>query len=88
MRSIGIGHTEMTGSGVIMGMMRIGDLGDAEIRGLFDAARSTGINTFDHADIYGGETHLCETRFGDALSLTAKAREEIILQSKVGIRPG
>ena len=47
-----------------------------------------GINVFDHADIYGGERHLCEKRFGEAVTLTPAQREAIVIQSKVGIRKG
>ena len=75
-------------SSVVLGLMRISKMADAEIRTLFDTAREVGITLFDHADIYGGETHLCERRFGEALKLTAKEREAIQIQSKVGIRRG
>lgn len=41
---------------------------------------------FDNADIYGrGE---CETIFADALKKSSIKRDEIYIQSKVGIRPG
>jgi predicted oxidoreductase len=39
--------------------------------------------------VYGSTTHGCETRFGVALDLPSSEREQIVLQSKVGIRsPG
>jgi predicted oxidoreductase len=68
--------------------MRIDALDDGQIRGLYRAARDVGIDVFDHADIYGGEPHRCEARFGAAITLSAAEREEIVVQSKVGIRPG
>jgi predicted oxidoreductase len=43
-------------------------LDDAAIRDLIAAARDSGINYFDHANIYGGERHFCERRFGGAIS--------------------
>ncbi|MGN8024646.1 aldo/keto reductase [Microbacterium sp. 22242] len=72
---------------VIAGMMRIEDLTDAQIRELYDTARTSGIDFFDHADIYGRAMHGCEKRFGEALGLSAAERDEITLQTKCGIVP-
>ncbi|MBK0296639.1 hypothetical protein IAE22_32235, partial [Bacillus sp. S34] len=41
---------------------------------------------FDHAAVYGG-WHGCEERFGSAVTLSPSERAEIVLQTKVGIRP-
>ena len=49
-------------------------------------ARS-GIDFFDHADIYGRAMHGCEKRFGEALGLSGAERDEITLQTKCGIVP-
>ncbi|KQX38985.1 aldo/keto reductase [Devosia sp. Root436] len=68
--------------------MRIAKMSDAEIATLFGSARDAGIDVFDHADIYGGERHRCEQRFGEAVALTPAQREQIVIQSKVGIRKG
>ncbi|WP_309065713.1 aldo/keto reductase [Microbacterium sp.] len=76
-----------TAPAVIAGMMRITDKPDAEIRTLYDTARSAGIDFFDHADIYGGAMHVCEDRFASALRLSPAQREEIVLQTKCGIVP-
>ncbi|WP_341941615.1 aldo/keto reductase [Microbacterium sp. LWH10-1.2] len=72
---------------VIAGMMRIDDKNDAQIRALYDTARASGIDFFDHADIYGGRMHFCEERFAGALQLSRAEREEIVLQTKCGIVP-
>jgi len=72
---------------VIAGMMRIDRKDDTEIRELYSAARSSGIDFFDHADIYGGAMHVCESRFAEALDLTPSERDEIVLQTKCGIVP-
>ena len=72
---------------VVAGMMRIDGRTDAQIRELYDTARSNGIDFFDHADIYGGAMHVCEERFGAALGLSAAERDEITLQTKCGIVP-
>ena len=80
-------RTNLQASNVILGMMRISDMDDQEIRALVGTARDVGINFFDHADIYGG-AHGCEKRFGDAVTFTDAEREAVIIQSKVGIRQG
>lgn len=71
-----------------LGMMRIATLEPDEIRALYEGAREAGVSLFDHADIYGGGEHGCEQRFGDAITLSAGEREEIVLQTKCGIKPG
>lgn len=43
-----------------------------------------GINTFDHADIYGD--YKCEELFGDLLSKKSFKREDIVLFTKCGVR--
>lgn len=72
-------------SAVALGLMRINDKSDAEIRNLYAAARESGINFFDNADIYGPTLHACEARFGGALKLSSSEREHIIIQTKAGI---
>lgn len=76
-----------TAPAVVAGMMRIDDKDDAHIRELYAAARTAGIDFFDHADIYGGSMHFCESRFADSLQLSASERDEIVLQTKCGIVP-
>ena len=88
MKHYEISRSGLKASSVILGLMRIAKMSDDEIRALVDGAVAAGINMVDHADIYGGETHLCEQRFGDAMRLTPAAREKIIIQSKAGIRKG
>jgi len=81
-------QTTLEASRVILGLMRITDLDAEEIRTLVGTARDSGINVFDHADIYGGAPHVCEQLFGDAVTFSGADRESVIIQSKVGIRPG
>ncbi|MFT3860550.1 aldo/keto reductase [Micropruina sp.] len=73
---------------VVLGLMRIASLSDAQLRDMVDTARAVGVTTFDHADIYGGEPHRCERRFGESGAVPASERHEVIVQSKVGIRSG
>jgi predicted oxidoreductase len=88
MKKLALPQTDLTASNVILGLMRIAELDDEAIRTLFATAREVGIDFFDHADIYGGQPHSCERRFGDSIRLTPAEREQITIQSKVGIRPG
>ncbi|MCG7308149.1 aldo/keto reductase family oxidoreductase [Brachybacterium sp. ACRRE] len=76
--------TEITAPNVVLGLMRINDKSDEEIRTLVNTARDAGIDFFDHADIYGGD-HLCERRFAEAMHLNANERSEITIQTKAGI---
>jgi predicted oxidoreductase len=80
--------TELNLSSVVLGLMRIADMSNAEIDRLVRTALDAGINVFDHADIYGGQRHRCEQRFGEAVSLSADERARMVIQSKVGIRKG
>lgn len=88
MKTINLPNTKLEASNIILGLMRIMPLRDEDIRGLVGAARDAGINFFDHADVYGGEPHACEKRFGDAVTFPAQERAAITIQSKVGIRSG
>ncbi len=83
-----LGQTDLTVSNVVLGLMRIAELSDQQIVELVTAARDAGITMFDHADVYGGEPHGSERRWGDALQLSVADRESMVIQSKVGIRDG
>ncbi len=85
MKTVPFGST--SAPAVIAGMMRIDDKDDAHIRDLYGTARDAGIDFFDHADIYGGSMHHCESRFAAALDLSPAERDEIVLQTKCGIVP-
>ncbi|NEN05122.1 aldo/keto reductase family oxidoreductase [Diaminobutyricibacter tongyongensis] len=88
MKTLTLPQTDLNASNIILGLMRISELSDEEIRELVGAARDSGINYFDHADIYGSERHQCERRFGEAVTFSPAEREAVIIQSKVGIRDG
>ena len=70
---------------VVLGLMRIQEKTDDEVRELIGAARDTSIDFFDHADVYGSDLHGCEKRFAEAMRLTPAQRDEITLQTKCGI---
>lgn len=88
MKSFKQPQADLTLSSIVLGLMRIAKMSDADIRHLFDAAVDAGVTMIDHADIYGGAPHVCEARFGDAVKLSPADRERIMIQSKAGIRKG
>ena len=85
MKTFTLPGTEMTVPNVVLGLMRIQDKSDQEVRTLVSTARDAGIAFLDHADVYGAELHGCERRFAEALRLTPSEREQFIIQSKAGI---
>jgi predicted oxidoreductase len=87
MKTLQLPQTGIEAGAVVLGLMRIPDMTDSQIRELVDTAREVGVTMFDHADVYGGD-HLCERRFGDAITFSPSDREQVQLQSKVGIREG
>ena len=72
---------------VISGCMRFADFDRDGMNRYIHSAMELGINIFDHADIYGGGKS--EEIFGLAMKDDSSLkREDMILQSKCGIRPG
>lgn len=75
-------------SSIISGTMFWGkwgvSLSTAKMQELIEYNIEIGINSFDHADIYGGYT--TEAEFGKALQLSNTERENIKLISKCGIQ--
>ncbi|WP_258061091.1 aldo/keto reductase [Rathayibacter rathayi] len=87
MKHVPLGTSGVDSPNVVLGLMRIPEMSDEAIRGLVGAARDSGIDFFDHADVYGGELHRCEERFAEAMALTPSERERVVLQTKAGIVP-
>lgn len=85
MRNISLPGTSWEVPAIIAGMMRIDQMSDPDIQAMTEAAIDTGITFFDHAAIYGGD-HLCERRWAEAMKFTPAQREELIIQTKAGIR--
>ena len=73
-------------SSIGLGCMRIAELSDAAAATLIAAALDSGIDLFDHADIYGAGKS--EEIFARAMAMLGVARETVVLQSKCGIRDG
>lgn len=87
MKTFALPGTDIVAPNVVLGLMRIADKSDDEIRELVHAARDAGIDFVDHADIYGGELHRCERRFAEAMALSSSERDAITIQTKCGIVP-
>ncbi|MFC0675004.1 aldo/keto reductase [Brachybacterium hainanense] len=85
MRTFTLPGTDITVPNVVLGLMRIQDKSDEEVRTLVRTAREVGIDFVDHADIYGSELHGCERRFAEAMRLSPSEREQWTIQSKAGI---
>jgi predicted oxidoreductase len=85
MKTFALPGSEITAPNVVLGLMRIQDKSDDEVRTLVRTAMDAGINFLDHADVYGSELHGCERRFAEAMRLTPSEREQLVIQTKTGI---
>lgn len=84
MQNINISNGPENASRLIFGCMRIPALSVEEAAKMIETAAKLGINFVDHATCYSdGEA---EKRFGDAMALTDVKREDLIIQSKCGLR--
>lgn len=86
MKKINIANGEISASEIVLGCMRINNLSKSEASKLVNTALEEGINFFDHADIYGAGKS--EEVFAEAIGMNSKIREDIIIQTKCGIRKG
>ena len=77
---------KLEASAIGLGCMRIGSMAPAAASKLVQTALASGINLFDHADIYGAGQ--AETVFGRAVREAKIPREDIVVQTKCGIRKG
>lgn len=84
MKTVTLNGTDIHAPNVVLGLMRITDKSDDEVRELVRTARDAGIDFLDHADVYGGD-HGCERRFAEAMRLTPSERAEFTIQTKTGI---
>ena len=84
MYKIDFGKSSLQVPTVAVGCMRISNMTEKEASAFVDTALSLGANFFDHADIYGGGAS--EEVFGKAIA--SVKREDLLIQTKCGIRPG
>ena len=85
MKTFTLPGTDLVVPEVVLGLMRIADKTDDEIRTLVGTAADAGIDFVDLADVYGAALHECEARYGEAMRLTSSAREKVTIQTKAGI---
>ncbi|ETP73422.1 putative oxidoreductase [Lachnospiraceae bacterium JC7] len=84
MQKINISQGPENVSRLILGCMRMPALSVEEAANVIRTAYELGINYVDHATCYGdGEA---EKRFGDAMAHTGINREDLVIQSKCGLR--
>ncbi|WP_298801217.1 aldo/keto reductase family oxidoreductase [uncultured Pseudokineococcus sp.] len=87
MRTVPLGTSGLQVPNVVLGVMRVADKTDEEIREWWAAARDAGVTFLDHADVYGGSMHRCEERFTEAVQLSPSERDAVTVQTKCGIVP-
>ena len=85
MKKIAVGNM-FDGTEVSLGCMRMKALSVSDVENIVGVAMEQGITYFDHADIYGDGKS--EEVFGQAAKNLGLKRDEIILQTKCGIRKG
>ena len=88
MKQISLGSTALQVPALVLGCMRMKELDEQQSVRFLNTCMEVGVNYFDHADIYGGPEDPCEVRFAKAFRKTGVSRDQIILQSKLGIVPG
>lgn len=86
MKHISVSESNLTIPAIALGCMRISEMDLKQVSHLLERAMGEKINFFDHADIYGGGKS--EEIFSRAVKELKIPREEMILQSKCGIRNG
>lgn len=86
MRTMKLGISSLEVPVIAVGCMRLNSLDASKAERFVQTALDEGANFFEHADIYGGGK--CEELFADAIHMNDDIRENIILQSKCGIRKG
>ena len=86
MKLIDVGKIGLNGSEIVQGCMRINKVSYKEAEKAVKTSLEKKINLFDHADIYGkGDS---EKIFGKILENNNIKRDNIIIQTKCGIRNG
>lgn len=86
MKTLTIGTSPLVASEISLGCMRIAGMAPDAVDTLIRTSWEAGINFYDHADIYGkGKS---EEVFAQSVKRLGLKREQLLLQSKCGIRPG
>ncbi len=87
MKQIRMGSEKKAAPAIVAGCMRLADFDRQKMNHYIHTAMELGVNFFDHADIYGGGKS--EEMFGAAMRGDGSLRrEDMMIQSKCGIRKG
>ncbi|GAA0493785.1 aldo/keto reductase family oxidoreductase [Salinibacillus aidingensis] len=86
MKKLKLGTSDLNVSNISLGCMRMGKLSKDQAAKVINSALDAGIDFFDHADIYADGKS--EEIFSDAIGMNSSVRENIVLQTKTGIRKG
>ncbi|MGY3766375.1 aldo/keto reductase [Vagococcus vulneris] len=86
MNQIELGNSQLNVSQIGLGCMRMNQLSVSQATKIVSLCLDQGINFFDHADIYGDGAS--EEIFGRALQENSISRNDVIIQTKCGIRKG
>lgn len=85
MKHVTIGG-RISASAISLGCMRMAGLDEKRVDAIVDCALNSGVNFFDHADIYGGGDS--ERLFGGYLRRHKSARAHMCVQTKCAIHDG
>ncbi|GIO24481.1 aldo/keto reductase family oxidoreductase [Oceanobacillus sp. J11TS1] len=86
MKRIQLGNSELSVPVISLGCMVMHQSTKEQANKVIHNALEHGVNFFDHADIYGkGKS---ESIFAEAIDMNPSIRENLIIQSKAGIRDG
>ena len=85
MKTINVVNGPANASAIILGCMRMPALSIDQAEKMIQTAVELGVNFFDNATCYG-EDGEAEKRFGDAFKQSGLKREDVIIQSKCGLR--
>lgn len=86
MKKIKLGNSDVQSGEIALGCMRMDKLSKVEAEKVVHTSMEAGIDLFDHADIYGGGKS--EEVFAGAVDLKSSLREQMLIQTKCGIRGG
>jgi len=86
MLKLDLGKSGLQAANISVGCMRMAGLEPVRAAEVITTAYENGIDFFEHADIYGGGGS--EETFAKGLKDAGIKREDVLLQTKCGIRPG
>ncbi|MDN7240817.1 aldo/keto reductase [Planococcus sp. N028] len=86
MKKLTLGTSNLSVSNIALGCVNMGKLQVEEAKEVIENAVDLGVNFFDHADIYSDGKS--EEVFGEVIGKTPSRRDQIVIQSKAGIRNG